>query len=143
MVKILFVCTTNGARSQIAEGLAQGILKGIAKVKSAGFSQTSHLSRSLIHVMKEIDIDVEKQYVKSIEEIDLGQVDLLINLCSKNPIVPCSKTVKTLNWNYDDPLKRTFSASEQMGALRKLRDDLQIRISLLKSSLVKGEVSAT
>lgn len=139
MFKIVFVCSTNGARSQIAEGLAKSILGDLAVVKSAGLNPNSHLTPALIHAMKQARIDIAGQYVKSIEEIDLDKVSLVVNLCSKEFALSSVQPNKQLNWSYEDPLKMG-STVEQINVIRAMETDLRKRIILLKNLIQKGEL---
>ena len=134
MFKLVFICSTNGARSQMAEGLAKNILGDIAIVKSAGRNPRAQLNRTLIEIMNETKIDISAQYVKSLEEIDFGKVNLTIHLSSQEKTPASRHTHKQLYWNYSDPLKIS-TPPERKEALRNMRDDLSMRISLLKNKI--------
>jgi protein-tyrosine-phosphatase len=135
MFKLVFVCSTNGARSQMAEGLAKSILGDLVTVKSAGRNPRAQLNRTLIEVMNEAKIDISAQYVKSLEEIDFGKANLTIHLSSQEKISASRHAHKQLYWCYTDPLKISTSP-ERKEALRNMRDDLSVRISLLKNQIL-------
>jgi protein-tyrosine-phosphatase len=140
MIKIVFICTTNGARSQLAEGLARDILGDLALVRSAGFRPSISLSRVLIDVMNEDKIDIKGQYAKSIEEINIEKATLIVHLSSQPTILPLASIKKQINWIYKDPFKINSSA-ERMSALRNLREDLKVKMNLLKGQVMKKAFS--
>ena len=81
-MNILFLCVANSARSQMAEGLARSILAPGTVVQSAG-SKPSFVNPYAISVLKEIDIDISAQKSKSVDEIDAGNIDLVVTLCAE------------------------------------------------------------
>jgi len=76
-MNILFLCVANSARSQMAEGLAKNILGNTYNVFSAG-SKPAFVHPLAIKVMAEINIDISKQFSKSISSIDFSKIDMII-----------------------------------------------------------------
>jgi arsenate reductase len=81
-MKILFLCVENSARSQIAEGIAKKIFGNMADIQSAG-SNPSKVHPLAIEVMKEHGIDISGQKSKSIDKIDMADIDWVITLCAE------------------------------------------------------------
>jgi len=102
MKTILFLCVANSARSQMAEGLARDMYGRAAKFLSAGSAPAS-LNPYAVHVMAENGIDISAHRSKSLGNIDLAQVDLIITLCADEicPVVPAH--AKHLHWPLADP----------------------------------------
>jgi arsenate reductase len=87
-IKVLFLCTHNSARSQIAEGLLRHFYGEKYEAFSAGSSPTQ-VHPYAIKVMAEIGIDISKQTSKSIEEFRNKDIDLVISVCSSSARVVC------------------------------------------------------
>lgn len=103
-MNILFMCVANSARSQMAEGLARKIFSNVI-VKSAG-SNPSHINPLAIQVMKEIGINLNDQYSKSVEDLDksfLDKLNYLITLCAEEVCPVLISKAKKLHWPLPDP----------------------------------------
>ena len=132
VTRILFLCVANSARSQIAEGLAGRILGGRADVLSAGSSPVS-VNPHAVEAMAEVGIDITGQHSKSVDTIELCDLDLVVTLCAEEvcPVLPGG--VRQLHWPIPDP------AAEELGdpleRFRGARDAIQERIEALADSL--------
>src|SRR5688572_20610946 len=80
--RLLFLCVANSARSQMAEGLARSMLGAGVQVQSAG-SKPSRVNPYAVEVMREIGIDIEGHFSKSVDDIDPASVDTVITLCAE------------------------------------------------------------
>lgn len=107
MKTILFLCVANSARSQMAEGLARDMFArdndSNAQVISAGSAPTG-VNPIAVQVMAENGIDLSAHSSKSVDDIDLAAIDLIITLCADEvcPVVPTR--VKRLHWPLSDPV---------------------------------------
>jgi arsenate reductase len=132
--RILFLCVANSARSQIAEGLARRLLGTKIEALSAG-SQPSKVNPYAIETMAEIGIDITGQRSKSVDEIDIGSIDLVITLCADEvcPILP--GRVRRLHWPISDPATKdaTLSAEEMRTRFRAAREQITGRLEVLAS----------
>ena len=103
---ILFLCVANSARSQIAEGIARNLFGDKAIIESAG-SLPKGVHPLAIEVMKEIGIDISKQYSKSTDKLPLRfivKIDFMISLCEEDTCPDmASKTAQKLKWVIQDP----------------------------------------
>jgi arsenate reductase len=79
--KIMFLCTGNSCRSQMAEGFARELGKDVIEAHSAGLMKC-YVHPKAIAVMKEIGIDISGQQSKDIDEDILKQMDIIVTLCS-------------------------------------------------------------
>src|SRR5271168_4683596 len=113
--KVLFLCTGNSARSQMAEGYLRHIAGGEFEALSAGVEPKS-LNRLAIEAMKEIGVDISQQRSKGVREF-LGQaIPCVVTVCDnakqRCPIFP--RTYKLLHWCLEDPAEATGSHEEKL-----------------------------
>jgi arsenate reductase len=127
---ILFLCVANSARSQMAEGIARQLAPATIKISSAG-SKPSRLSPLAVRTLAELGIDASRQYSKSVDDIPPGDVDVVITLCAEEvcPVFP-GKALR-LHWGLPDPAAVKGSEEEQLEAFRRVRDELQRRLSVV------------
>ncbi|MDF2095153.1 arsenate reductase ArsC [Aquibaculum arenosum] len=136
MKRILFLCVANSARSQMAEGLARRTFGNRAEVLSAG-SQPATVNPYAIEAMAEVGIDISQHRSKSVDEIDVTALDLVITLCAEEvcPILPGS--VRRLHWPIPDPAVKDGSlpAEEMRTRFRSARDAIRGRLASLEPLL--------
>tara|TARA_Y100001970_G_scaffold222815_1_gene274163 strand:+ start:34 stop:459 length:426 start_codon:yes stop_codon:yes gene_type:complete len=141
MKKILFLCTGNSCRSQIAEGLANSILDSSYNIESAG-TEAHGVNPNAIATLKEIGIDISNYKSKSIHLDELNRFDLVITLCGdakeKCPIL--NKGVKHIHWDLKDPAKFKGTETEIMSQFRNTRGLISNYIEELKNNLDKGNL---
>lgn len=127
--KVLFLCTGNSARSQMAEGYLRHIAGDKFEALSAGI-EPKGLNPLAVEAMQEIGIDISQQTSKDVKEF-LGQgIPYVITVCDnakqRCPIFP--RTYKFLNWSFDDPAEATGSHDEKLSVFRRVRDEITQRI---------------
>jgi arsenate reductase len=127
--KVLFVCTHNSARSQIAEGLLRHLGADTYHVYSAGTEQT-FVRPQAVEVMAEVGIDISQQTSKTLEQYLHDGFDEVITVCDDaNESCPVFPNVKhRRHWNFPDPSKAKGSEDEQLEVYRAMRDAIQKRI---------------
>jgi arsenate reductase (thioredoxin) len=122
---ILFICTANAARSQMAEGLLRAKYGDRYEVFSAGTRQ-SKVSFRAIAVMQEIGIDISHHRSKTLAEYEGVPFDCAITLCDRAhavcPVVPGAK--KTIHRGFADPHLTPGSEEEVLEGYRKVRDEI-------------------
>jgi arsenate reductase len=124
--RVLFLCTGNSARSQMAEAL----LTKLADVFSAGL-EPKDVHPMTIRALDEIGIDWSKARSKTLTEY-LGKIHFgyLITVCSraeeKCPVFPGMG--QRLHWPFDDPAAVQGSEEEQLAAFRTVRDQIEVKI---------------
>ena len=135
MKRILFMCVANSARSQMAEGLARAMFGDRVVIESAG-SQPATVNPYAIEAMAEAGIDIAGHRSKSVDEIDIQGLDLVITLCAEEvcPILPGKVT--RLHWPIPDPASKEPLAPEVMRErFRTARDDLRGKLAALPELL--------
>lgn len=133
-MKILFLCMANSARSQMAEGLARFLWKGRAEIESAG-ANASHVNSYAIKVLQEIGIDISGQFSKSIQDIDLNSVDLIITLCDRDICPTAPARIRKLHWPIEDPTLYGLYEEQRLASFRKTRDNIRARLEKLQTEL--------
>ena len=132
MVKIMFLCTGNSCRSQMAEGFARMLGKDLIEPFSAGVMQ-SEVHPKTVQVMKETGIDISNQKSKGIDESLLNEMDIIITLCSSAEAM-CPMTpprIKRIHWSIDDPKSATGTEEEVLSAFRSARDEIKKQVTKL------------
>jgi arsenate reductase len=127
--EVLFLCTHNSARSQMAEGLLRAIYGGRYDAYSAGVTATYVDPRSVL-VMKEIGIDISGQYSKSAEEFHDTIFDLAKQACpifSTQLELPAKspKAREVIHKSFEDPAQAGGSEEEQLKVFRRVRDEIR------------------
>lgn len=126
--RVLFICTGNVARSQIAEGLLRHLAGGKAEVFSAGLVP-SYVRPNAIAVMKELGIDISQHRSKSMNEFIETRFDYVVTVCDHAaqycPTFPGA--AKRIHWSIKDPVV-IGDDDAQLEAFRAARDDLKSRI---------------
>lgn len=123
--KVLFICTHNSARSQIAEGILRALYGDRYEAYSAGTHPTGVHSYA-VKVMAEINIDISQHTSKSIERFKQIRFDYVITLCDKAkatcPFFPGAK--KLIHKGFQDPSQFTSSPLEALAHFRQIRDEI-------------------
>lgn len=126
MFQVLFLCTENACRSQMAEGLINHDLAGQVKAFSAGV-RPNRVNPRAIQVMGELGIDLSRHYSKSVDDLAGEQFDLVITVCDSAsqqcPMFPGNTEV--LHVGFPDPAKATGTEEEILTVFRRVRDDLR------------------
>ena len=133
--KVLFLCTHNSARSQMAEGLLRSMYGDSYEPYSAGVAATSVDPRAVL-VMKEMGIDISGQRSKAFQELGDTIFDLAITVCDRArqacPIcstrleLPSSlpRAREVIHRSFEDPASATGSEEEQLLAFLRVRDEI-------------------
>jgi arsenate reductase len=128
--KVLFLCTANSSRSQMAEGIANHFWGDKIAVFSAG-TQASFVNQTAIEVMREIGIDISKHRSKNLSEFDGLIFDYVITLCgSANETCPLyiGGTKKT-HIGFDDPARVQGTKEEVLCEFRSVRDEMKEKLT--------------
>lgn len=116
---ILFVCTHNSARSQMAEGLLRHLAGERYRSLSAG-TAPGVLNPLAVEAMAEIGVDISGQHAKGLDVLDTEAVDLVITVCDQaRETCPVLPGVRTLHKSFADP-----AAEDTLEAFRRVRDEI-------------------
>lgn len=131
-INILFMCVANSARSQIAEALTKKKFGEKVHVESAGSCPT-RVNPYTIQILKEINIDISKNFSKSCEQLPqsfVSNLDYVITLCAEEvcPLVIGGYKTKKLHWSFADPANKEGVESEKLQRFREIRDAIEEKI---------------
>ncbi len=140
---ILFLCTGNSCRSQMAEGLTRALKSDIFDVYSAGI-ETHGLNPNAVKVMAEIGIDISGHRSQHIDEFRETSIDYVVTVCSHAnetcPFFPAN--CKVVHVGFDDPPKmarelaaKGASQEEQLDCYRQVRDQIKKFVESLPEGL--------
>ncbi|MHB8788252.1 MAG: arsenate reductase ArsC [Desulfobulbaceae bacterium] len=134
---ILFLCTGNSCRSQMAEGWARHLKNDVVEAWSAG-SEKHGLNPLAVQVMAEAGVDISGQTSKTVDELPVQQFDYVVTLCGHAsescPYFPGKK----IHRGFDDPPKLAAGAATEEEALchyRRVRDEIRAFIQTLPVAL--------
>ena len=127
--RVLFLCTHNSARSQMAEGLLRELAGDRFEALSAG-TEATHVRPLAIRAMEEISIDISHQESKTLERYLGEPFDHVITVCDDaNEACPYFPGAQSrLHWSLEDPSWAEGSEEERLAVFRGVRDELEERI---------------
>ena len=128
--RVLFLCTHNSARSQMAEGFLRVMAGDRFEAQSAGTEKTS-VNPLAIKAMAELNIDLSSHTSKVYDGLLKEHWDYLVTVCDdaneRCPFVPGS--VKRLHWSFEDPSRAKGSEEERLQLFRRVRDQIRQRLA--------------
>jgi arsenate reductase len=126
--RVLFLCTGNSARSQMAEGLLRDMAGDRFEVHSAG-TQPKNLHPRSIEVMQEIGIDISRHASKDVDQFRNEKFDYVITVCDRAkqhcPVFPGAEPI---HWGFEDPADAP--PNRQLDVFRHVRDEIRRRLGL-------------
>ncbi|MFH1614568.1 MAG: arsenate reductase ArsC [Planctomycetota bacterium] len=142
-LRILFLCTGNSCRSQMAEGWARHLKNDCVEPYSAGI-ETHGLNPNAVKVMAEVGVNISGHHSKHLNELkDIG-FDYVVTVCDNAhescPMFP-GKT-KVLHVGFDDPprlAKETKTEEEALNIYRRVRDEIKVLVEKLPQYLEKNQ----
>lgn len=130
--RVLFICTHNSARSQMAEGFLQSIGGDEFEAFSAGL-EPGVINQYAVEVMREKDIDISSKTAKSVFDMVTRGImfSYVITVCDKETEEKCPVfpgVTQRINWPFDDPSKFSGTHEEVLNKTRKVRDEIEQRV---------------
>ena len=134
--RVLFLCTHNSARSQMAEGLLRQLAGDRVEVHSAG-TEATHVRPLAIRAMDEVGVNISEQESKTLDRYLHEPFDYVITVCDEAneacPFFPGAQS--RLHWSFEDPSKAEGSEEERLVVFRRVRDGIRDRV---QAELVNG-----
>ena len=128
---VLFVCSKNGGKSQLAAGLMNQVANGTVTVHSAGTKPGKSLNPQSVDALAELGIDITGEHPKPVTDEVLDAVDVVIVLGNEAKVqAPEGKRLEV--WDTDEPSDRGIEGMERM---RLVRDDIRARVQKLQAEL--------
>ena len=139
MKRILFLCTGNACRSQMAEGWARHLKSDVLEPYSAGI-ETHGLNPLAVRVMDEVGVDISRHRSKHVGELEEIEFDYVVTVCGHAaehcPVFPGK--AKVVHVGFDDPPKlaaETESEEETLHHYRRVRDEIRAFVEKLPNRL--------
>jgi arsenate reductase len=143
--KVLFVCSHNSARSQMAEAFLNQIGKDRFIAESAGL-EPGKLNPIVVEAMKEAGIDISQNKTKSVFDFykQGRQYDYVVTVCDESqagrcPVFPGTATTRRLHWGFVDPSSFTDTDKEKLAKTIAVRDAIKAKIDEFIKSEGAGE----
>jgi arsenate reductase len=140
-LKVLFLCTGNSCRSQMAEGWARAVVRD-ADPYSAGVA-VHGMNEFAVRVMAEAGVDISGQRSKHVDELAEQEFDLVVTVCDGAretcPVFPGAR--RTIHRGFDDPPRLARSCATEEEALnhyRRVRDEIRAFVETLPDLLAEG-----
>ncbi len=138
-MNVLFLCTGNSCRSQMAEGWARHLKGDVIEPYSAGIEKHG-MNPHAVQVMAEAGVDISKHYSKTLAEIGPVQFDYVVTVCGHThehcPIFP--GMVKKIHVGFEDPPERTQhlpDGEEKLAVYRRVRNEIRRFVETLPEGL--------
>ena len=126
---MLFLCTHNSARSQMAEGMLRHLAGDRFDVISAG-TEATHVRPLAVRAMKELEIEISGQESKTLDRYLGEPFDYVVTVCDEAneacPVLPRAK--RRLHWSFEDPSLARGDEEERLKVFRSVRDEIKERI---------------
>ncbi len=130
MIKVLFVCVHNSARSQMAEAFLNKLGEGKFYAQSAGL-EPGKMNPIVVKAMQEVGIDISNNRTKSVKEFLGQEFDYVITVCDATAGERCPTfpgKAKRLHWEFDDPSSFHGTEVEKLEKARRVRDEIKHKI---------------
>jgi arsenate reductase len=129
--EVLFVCVHNAGRSQMAAGLVRLRSEGKIDVRSAGSDPADAINPAVVEAMAELGLDLSEEFPKPLTDEAVRAADVVVTMgCGDAcPIYPGKRYE---DWELEDP------AGKDLETVRRIRDDLDARVSALVEELLDG-----
>jgi arsenate reductase (thioredoxin) len=143
MLKVLFLCSGNSCRSQMAEGWARHLKSGLIEAYSAGI-ETHGMNPDAVRVMAEAGVDISGQRSKRVDEMRDVAFDYVVTVCDRaNESCPVFRgTTRTIHVGFDDPPQLAANSKtedERLASYRRVRDAIRVFVERLPASLNQNQ----
>lgn len=128
---VLFVCSKNGGKSQLAAGLMNQLANGAVSVYSAGTKPGKSLNPQAVESLTELGVDITGEHPKPVADEMLDAVDVVVVLGTEAKLEPRDGTRFEV-WETDEPSERGIEGMERM---RLVRDDIKARVQKLYAEI--------
>lgn len=135
-MNILYVCTGNSCRSQMAEGWTRHLGGGRVAVRSAGL-EAHGLNPNAVATMQDAGVDISAQASSILADVDIDWADTVVTVCGHAdehcPLLPAG--TRKLHWGLDDPARAQGSREEIARVFATTRDAIRKRVEALLDDL--------
>ena len=134
-LRVLFLCTGNSCRSQMAEGWLRHLAGNRFDVASAGTHPVG-LNQGAVAAMREVGVDIARHASKKVDQFLGERFDYVITVCdSAKEVCPTFPSATSLlHWSFDEPAAAQGTPEERRQGFRRVRDDIADRVRLFLTS---------
>ena len=131
-MKVLFLCTGNSCRSQIAEAFGKELEKDGHRVFSAG-TNPQGINPLTFKTMSEVGFDLLGQHSKNTDEVPVEELDLVVSMCghAEDNIPQELMAIPRVHWPLEDPADAVGVDAEKLKSFARIRDDIKSRVESL------------
>jgi protein-tyrosine-phosphatase len=126
--EVLFVCVHNAGRSQMAAALLERHAGGRVRVRSAGSEPARSLNPSVVEAMREVAIDISREFPKPLSDGAVRAADAVITM-GCGDLCPIYPGKRYEDWDLEDP------AGKDLATVRRIRDEIEVKITRLLEEL--------
>jgi len=135
-LRILFLCTGNSCRSQMAEGFARKSFGDRAEVASAGTEPADRVNPLAVEAMRRLGVDISSARAKGLDGLPDLRFDLVVTVCDRaREACPLLPGARMLHWNIPDPAAFHGSPDERREFFARTADDIRERVEGLGAEL--------
>ena len=135
-LKVLFLCTGNSCRSQMAEGWSRALKGDVIEPHSAGI-EAHGMNPRAVQIMAEAGVDLSEQYSKTLDAVQDIPFDYVVTVCDNArescPLFP--GRVKMVHRSFEDPAQATGTEEEIMAVFRRVRDEIREFVEVMPDNL--------
>jgi arsenate reductase len=137
--RVLFLCTHNSARSQMAEGLLRKLAADQFETFSAG-TEATRVHPLAIEAMRDLGIDISRQQSKTLDAFSGEHFDYVITVCDRaNETCPTfPRDTERIHWSFEDPTAVTGTEEQRLHAFKQTRDMIQQRLRMFQTIAARG-----
>ncbi len=128
--EVLFVCVHNAGRSQMAAGLLDHLAAGRVVVRSAGSDPAGDVNPTVVQVMRELDIDISKEFPKPLAADAVRAADVVVTM-GCGDVCPVYPDTRYLDWDLPDP------SGKRPDEVRNIRDEIERRTAILLDEILR------
>jgi ArsR family transcriptional regulator len=128
-VPVVFLCTGNSVRSQMAEGWLRHLSQGQVPAQSAG-TNPRHVDPRAVQTMAEAGIDISQQWSKGLDALDATPPGIVVTVCdnAREACAPCLAAPVQLHWSIPSPRRLLAETADEQAVFRALRDQVRQRV---------------
>jgi len=134
--RLLFLCTGNSCRSQMAEGFARKLFGDRAEVASAGTEPADRVHPLAVETMRRFGVDISSARAKALDDLPDLRFDLVVTVCNRaREACPLLPGARMLHWDIPDPVAFEGSPAERREFFTRTADDIRARVEGLGAEL--------
>ncbi len=135
-LRVLFLCSGNSCRSQMAEGFARKLFGDAAEVASAGTEPAGRVHPLAVETMRRFGVDISSARVKGLDDLADLRFDLVVTVCDRaREACPLLPGARMLHWDIPDPAAFDGSPDETRAFFARTADDIRARVEGLGAEL--------